>query len=489
MTLETLQSEKRGEPPEAHGADCEAAEFGPFRLKAAQRLLERNGSPVKIGSRALDILITLIAAAPEVVAKRDLLKRVWGGLLVDEATLRYQVLTLRKVLGAEVLGSRYIANVAGLGYCFSAPVTRSAGARPPCKGGTGQHHRLPVPIAPLIGRDTILENLTTRLRVDRLVSVVGPGGMGKTAVAVQVAQQLWSEFDGAIFFADLGTLAPGAAIQRLLATTLELPGDASIPWSALVYAMHRKHGDRPLLLILDNCEHVIDAIAELADLLHRMAPRIRLLATSREPLRTSGEQVVRLPPLEFPAVGGTVSAAEARQFPAVRLFLHHVEASGHSLVLSDAEANIVGNICRQLDGLPLALELTARRVGIYGLAGTQKLLDGCAGLRWTGQRRRPARHRSLYASIDWSYDLLTPPEQLALRRLSDLEGAFSLETATHALLELSGEGVTDMLGNLVEQSLLAVELPGCVPRYRLFPVTRAYLQQRIAADGQAVATR
>lgn len=486
MAPETLPLSEYRELAEPQGDDSEAAEFGPFCLKAAKRLLEKDGDPVRIGSRALDILITLVERAPEVVSKRELLKRVWGGLLIDEGTLRYQVLTLRKVLGDKVLASRYIANVAGRGYCFSAPVTRSGGVRPGPKGSHDRCTRLPVPVATLIGRDQIIDNLTTRLKVDRLVSVVGPGGVGKTAVAIQVAHQLWSEFDGQIYFADLGTLAPGSTIHRLLTTTLELPGDASLSWCALLHAMLRMPGDRPMLLVLDNCEHVIDAVAELADSLYRMAPRIRLLATSREPLRTSGEQVVRLPLLESPPAGRAITAAEARQFPAVRLFLQHVAAGGHALTsLSDGGANRIGNICRHLDGLPLALELTGWRVGIYGLAGTESLIvDGAAGLLWASQRRWPKRHRSLYASIDWSYNLLTHLEQLALRRLSDLHGACCLQTARHALMDLVGESVMDMLGRLVEKSLIAVESVGCVPQYRLSPVARAYLLQRTSTGDE-----
>ena len=265
-----------------------SAVFGPFRLRATERLVEKDGLPMRLGGRALDILIALVERAPEVVSKRDLIKSVWGDLVVDEGNLRYHIVALRKALGDGRRGVRYIANVAGRGYCFVSPLSRSPDG-PAIRGSACiDHGSLPAPLLKLIGCDDVIQRVMIQLTAQRLVSLVGPGGIGKTAIAVQVAHGLLPEFDGDVYFVDLATLAPTASVSDALASTLGLTVDRGASLPDLLARLR----ERRLLLVFDNCEHVIEAVAELANQLFRAAPRIHILATSREHLRIEGERVI-----------------------------------------------------------------------------------------------------------------------------------------------------------------------------------------------------
>ena len=451
--------------------------FGPFRLRAAERLLEKDGLPVRVGSRALDILIALVDDAPDVVGKRDLIKRVWGGLVVDDGSLRYHIVALRKALGDGRCGARYITNVAGRGYCFVAPISRSLDRRNIHEGERIERHFLPAPVHHLIGRDDAIRTVLVRLKAQRFVTLVGPAGVGKTAVAVQVAHSLLAEFDGEVHFVDLGALAPAASVCDALASMLGLALDreASLPH---LLARLRK---RRILLILDNCEHVIESVAELADQLFRAAPQIHILATSRESLRIPAERVIPLAPLGYPPASEGLTAAEALRYPAVQLFVQLIAMSVPLFELGDAEAPPVCSICRRLDGIPLALELTAGRVAIHGIRGTAALLDNLRHLLWPGRRTRLPRHRTLYATLEWSYALLSDLERLALRRLSAIDGPFCLESAEAAAgNRVDGEPLVEILARLAEKSVVAVDVTATPPQYRLLEVTRAYLMQTMA---------
>lgn len=343
--------------------------FGPYRLILAQRLLLRDEKRVDVGSRALDILIALAEAAGEVVGHRQLMARAWPNVVVGEGSLRVTIAELRKVLGDGQNGRRYIANVTGRGYCFVAPVDRStaqpSASTPPLPLTSEPRpvakHKLPAQLARMVGRDGTVEVLSMLLASRRFVSVVGPGGMGKTTVAISIAHALLGKFDNAVYFVDLGAVMDATLVPSAVAAVLGVFVQAQDPLPGLLAFL----AERRLLLVLDNCEHVIDAAASLTERLHSEAPQVHILTTSRESLRVEGEHVHLLVPLDYPTVREDLTAAEALATPAVQLFMERAFASGSTLELTDADAPTVAAICNRLDGIALAIELAGSRVGAY----------------------------------------------------------------------------------------------------------------------------
>jgi predicted ATPase/DNA-binding winged helix-turn-helix (wHTH) protein len=455
------------------------ASFGPFRLHATERLLEKNGAPLKIGGRALDILIMLLEHAPEVVSKQDLIRRVWGRVIVDEVSLRVHVNALRRRLSDRNSADRYITNVPSRGYCFAGTVTIAAAEAIRTKGcSTG-----PLPRDPLlmIGRGDALRELTSRLKESRFVSIVGAGGMGKTTIALRLAHRMLAEFKGAVQFLDLDALEDPRLLATMLATQLGLIATSEPPFPDIVTLLREQR----TLLVFDSCEHVIEAVATLTENIFRDAPQVHILTTSREALRAQGEHVYHLPPLECPPANEELlTAARALRFPAVQLFVKQVADNKHAFELKDTDAPIVANICRRLDGIPLAIDLVALRVGAHGVQGTALLLDKHFRLLWRGRRTALPRHRTLAATLDWSYNLLSGTEQLVLRRLAAIVGDFSLAEALDVASEgLDAAEVTEILATLVDKSLVT-SVSTTVTRYQLLETTRTYATQKLTASGE-----
>jgi predicted ATPase/DNA-binding winged helix-turn-helix (wHTH) protein len=463
--------------------------FGPFRLSAAERLLERNGVPVQLGSRALDILIALVERAGEVVTKKELMSRVWPDVIVNEASLRVHVAGLRKALGEGQAGARYVSNIPGRGYCFVAPIGRPVAAKPPSAldpAAADQAHRLPPRLTRMVGRDETLRAISEQLAEQRFVTILGPGGIGKTTVAVAIGHAQLTAFDGAVRFLDLGLLADPCLMPSAIASTLGLLVQSSDPTPSLISFLR----DRRMLLILDSCEHVVEAAAALAERIFEEAPQVHILATSREALRVEGEHVYRLSALDSPPEGVDFSAAQTIAFPAARLFVERAAASGYPFELSDADAPIVGEICRKLDGIALAIELAAGRVSAHGIRETAALLDNRFRLLWHGRRTALPRHQTLSATLDWSYDLLTEFERAVLRRLAVFVGVFALEAATAVAAndDIDQAQVVDCVGALVAKSLVSVGVGDAATRYRLLDTTRAYALAKLVDSGEADAT-
>jgi predicted ATPase/DNA-binding winged helix-turn-helix (wHTH) protein len=464
--------------------------FGPFRLFVTERLLEKDGVPLNLGSRALDLLIVLTERATEVVSKRELMGRVWPKFAVDEGSLRFHIASLRRVLGDGQAGVRYVANVAGRGYCFVAPISRSA-AKPLLAESFAANRaaKLPARLLRMVGRDEAVQRISAQLLDRRFVTVVGPGGIGKTTVAVSVAHALWPEFGGAVRFVELGALDDLSLVPSALASTLGLSVNSGCPIQALLAFVR----DQRMLLVLDSCEHVIEPAAAVAERIFREASQVHILATSRESLRVEGEQVHFLPSLEYPPAAAALTAAEAMSFPAVRLFVERITASGDPFVLSDADAPIVAELCRRLDGIALAVELAASRVAALGVRGTAALLDSQLRLLWRGRRTALPRHQTLGATLDWSHNLLSEFERLVLRRLAVFVGTFSLEAARSVAAEnpVDGGHVVEAIASLVAKSLIATEIGATSVRYRLLDTTRAYAQGKLirSDEGTAVALR
>ena len=457
------------------------ASFGPYRLHASERILEKNGKRLRIGSRALDILLTLLEHAPEIVSTRDIIQRVWGDLVVDRGSLHVHVAALRKYLSDGEPRCGYITNVPGRGYCFAGAVTWTAAGEPAC-------NTLPRKPLLIIGRDDVVHELAAQLKKHRFVSIVGAGGIGKTTVVLGLAHRLLAEFQDGAHFLDLAGLKDPRLLVRMLASQLGLVTISEEPLPVVLAHL----GEQRILLVFDNCEHVIHAVAALTENIFRDAPQVHILVTSREALRAEGEHVHHLPPLACPpADAESLTAAEAFGYSAVQLFIKHVANSGHALELTDDEAPIVAEVCRRLDGIALALELAASRVGVHGIRGTASLLDKHFRLLWHGRRTAVPRHQTLSATLDWSYNLLSATEQLILRRMAVFVGGFSLESALDVVADnLDPAQVAETLAMLVEKSLVMLDNITAM-RYRLLDTTRTYAWQKLRESGedQTVARR
>lgn len=455
----------------------ETLSFGSFILVPNARVLTRDGTPVQLGARSLDILIALLSRANEVVSKRELLAQVWPDAVVEEGSLRFHIAGLRKALGDGVGGARYISTVAGRGYCFVAPVSRStrrhmAQVRP---SAIVRHISLPGRLQRMVGREEEIRHISQRIVEARFETIVGPGGIGKTTVAVAVGHALVEEYQGAVLFVDLGSIGDAALVATTLATTLGLSVPAQDAEQSLIAHLR----DRRMLLILDTCEHLIDAVAILTSHILVDCPEVHVLATSREALRAEGEHVFKLATLPCPPDDPTLTADIAMTFPAAQLFLERARAAGAQVELDDADASIIAAICRKLDGLPLAIELAAGRVQTYGVRKTAELLEEHMTLRWPGRRTAPPRQRTLQATLDWSYELLTDTDRVVLRRLAVFIGFFTFDAALQVAMsaDIDEERVFQALESLIEKSLVSVNPFGAMMRYRLLDTTRSYALQ------------
>jgi len=483
--VKAMATTKTGAPEEARQADW-IATFGPFRLSARERLLEKDGVPVHLGGRALSLLITLVDAAGEVVSKRDLIARVWPDVVVEEGSLRVHMVAVRKALGDGESGARYVSNVAGQGYCFVAPVAHAN----PAAGGAQVvlPHGLPAALARMVGRDANVALIHDELLSKRFVTIVGPGGIGKTTVAVSAAWRVMPAFEGAVRFVDLAPVNDANLVPSTLAATLGLMGHATDPVSTIVNFLR----DKRMLLVLDNCEHVGDVVAGVVERIFKEAPQVHLLATSREPLRVEGEQVHRLLPLECPPIDQSLMAAQALCYPAVQLFVERAAAGAAKFKLGDADAHLVAKICRELDGIALAIELAAGGLDAYGVQGIADLLDRHIKLLWHGRRTAVPRHQTMRAALEWSYNLLSVEERAVLGRLSVFVGIFSLEAAVAVAAqgEVDEAAVIRTIVNLVAKSLLATEArPGNTSmRYRMLDTTRVYALEKLIESGESDAT-
>jgi predicted ATPase len=435
-----------------------------------------------LGARTLDILIALVARPNEAVSKRDLMAQVWPDVTVGEGSLRFHMASLRKALGDGKEGARYIATLAGRGYCFVAPISRS-GERPPVSAADAAdapRTNLPSRLTRMVGRVDAVLMLSTQLAASRFVTIVGAGGVGKTTVAVAVGHDLVESFAGAVHFVDLGTLSDPNLVATSLASMLGLSFQSQDPTPSLMAYLR----DKRILLIFDNCEHVIEAAAALATRVFQNAPQVHILATSREVLRVEGEQVYRLAPLPVPPDDPALTAAMALTFPAAQLFVERAAASGARLDFNDANAATVASICRKLDGVALSIELAAGRVEAYGLQQTAALLEERLSLLWLGQRTAPPRQQTLKATLDWSYGLLSELERVVLRRLAVFVGQFTLDAALAVVTNATVDQalVFGAIDSLVAKSMVASRPVGAMMRYRLLDTTRAYALEISAGD-------
>ncbi|MBI6911335.1 ATP-binding protein [Pseudomonas palleroniana] len=456
----------------------QAVHFGPYRVYPGQRLVLEADQPLRLSRRAMDILLILLEHAGDLVSKQQLIARVWPNSVVEDINVRVHIAALRKALGDGQAGQRYIVTVAQRGYSFVAPYSLAPAEQCPPSSSQAQHgHNLPIRHTRLVGRQALVDSLVTQLPRQRFITLVGPGGIGKTSVALRVAEQLIGRYRDGIRLLDLASISDPAMIANHLATLLELSLHDAEPLSALTTFLHERH----MLLVLDNCEHLIDAIALLSESLLRGAPDVHILATSRESLRAEGEFVQRLETLDCPPPIAALERSQALGFSAVQLFVERAMASHDSFELSDDELPLAIEICRRLDGIPLAIELAAAHVNSLGLSELLKQLQGSFRLYAQGGQTTLGRHQTLRATLDCSFELLTPCEQISLRRLSVFRGSFTLGAAATVIVgeQLEPHAVLGAITQLVAKSLLNVEVGDEQVFYRLLDTTRSYALEKL----------
>jgi predicted ATPase/DNA-binding winged helix-turn-helix (wHTH) protein len=461
-----------------------ALRFGPFTLHRARKLLLEGERPLRVGGRGLELLGALVERAGEVLSHQQLSARVWPDVVVESSSLRVHVAALRTLLGEGECGRRYIVNVPGRGYCFIAPVERLSPPVPAVTAPSPQHN-LPNQLTRLLGRAEMVATVAGQLPRRRFITLVAAAGMGKTSVALTAAEQLLPDYAQGVCFVDLARISDPTHVAGALAAALDTTTSEADPIAGLIKCL----APRSTLLLLDNCEHVIEATARLAVCLLKGAPQLHILATSREPLRAEGEWVLRLAALSVPAAEPRPSAAEAGRHAAVQLFVERAIASVDGFELSDANAPAVAEICRRLDGMPLAIELAAARIQAFGAQGLLHALDDRLHLLLDGQRTALPRHRTLQALLDWSHGTLGETEQIVLRRMAVFRASFRLEAAQAVLAD---EGTTagqvlEALISLVSKSLLSAEVGASSVQYRLLDTTRAYAAQKLDASGESPA--
>jgi predicted ATPase/DNA-binding winged helix-turn-helix (wHTH) protein len=454
--------------------------FGDFELQTHERRLLRRGEPVELGGRAFDVLQALAQQPGRLVGKATLMDLVWPGLVVQENNLAAQVSALRKVLGGDV-----IATVPGRGYRFAARIAAAGDAAPvAAPAPPALKTNLPAGLPALLGRDAELAELGAAIDRGRLVSVVGPGGIGKSLLTQHVLAARRGAYEHGVCWIELGGLDDAAALPGAVAAALGVHGGHGDALAGLVSAVSALR----MLLALDNAEHLLDDVVALCRALHDAAPGLRLVVTSQAPLRVPNEQVFRIGPLAVP--DAALPPAEALFFGAVALFAERAHAVDRRFQLSDANAAAVIETCRALDGLPLAIELAAARAPLLGVRRLfVSMRDRFALLTRGRDRAAPGRQRTLRAALEWSCDLLAEREQQMFRRLGVIAGSGSLALIRDVLVEpgLDAWGLLDALDTLVDRSLVALSGDDDEPRYRLLETPRAYALECLDAAGERAA--
>jgi predicted ATPase len=467
-------------------------EFPPFRLDPGNQCLWRRTEAgdeerLRLTPKAFAVLHHLVEHAGRLVTHAELLDAVWPETHVQAEVLKSHIFDVRRALGDHAKQPRFIETLARRGYQFIAAVGE-AGA----PDSTAEPRRsdlpltnLPAPASDLIGRATALAEVADLLAAQRIVTLIGPGGIGKTRLGLEVARQLLPDFPDGVWLAELASLSDADLVADAVAAALglDLAGGIASP-----DRVARALGPKQLLLVLDNCEHVIERAARMAEALARANPKLRIMATSREPLRAEGEHLYRVPPLDVPAEDAQ-DPEDVLRHSAVQLFVARARAAASNFVPDAQTATIIGAVCRHLDGIPLAIELAAARTATLGVEGVAARLDDRFRLLTGGHRTALPRHQTLRATLDWSYELLPEAERVVLRRLAVFAGGYTLEAAT--AIGASGESpdiaasdVVDAVANLVAKSLVGVHVDAATVRYRLLETTRAYALEKLIASGE-----
>lgn len=461
--------------------------FGRVEIRPGQRQLLIDGRPAALGARAFDVLHALVERRDRIVGKNELLDLVWPGLVVEENNLQVQVSALRKLLGTDA-----IVTVPGRGYRFTlgaetpdrGPSDGSvAGARAATAPGAAGN--VPLLVEPPIGRDAEIAALRELVTRHRLVSIIGAGGIGKTTVGLSLADAVRRDFADGVWWVELAQLSDGnlvgGTVARAIGIHIAPDGPAGEGLAAAL-------GEASTLIVLDNCEHLAEPVSALVGAVLVRVPNARFVLTSQEPLRVPHEHVFRLEPLGAPAAEAALTPLLAADFPAVRLLVERARAGDRRFELTASNVDAVAEICRRLDGIPLAIELAAARLPLMGADGLRRRLDERFRVLTAGGRSVLRRHQTLRATLEWSHALLSADEQVVFRRLGVAAGGASLALAQAVAADdtLDPWRVLTALGSLVDRSLVVAD-GGNAPRYRLLETTRAYALEQLATAGETAA--
>ena len=449
---------------------------GSIEIDALSRRVLIDGTPGKIGARAFDVLLGLVERRERVVSKQELMDLVWPKLVVEENNLLVHMVALRKLLGP-----RAITTIPGRGYRFALPidtVSRGLGESAQSAAIRGNLPASP----PLFGREKDLEAVDLLLREHMVVSIVGAAGIGKTRLGLASAASARLELPDGCWWVELAPINEGVqvpnSVSAVLGTNL---ATGRSPQEALAMVL----ASRNLLLVLDNCEHLAEDIASLIELLRARAPNVRFLVTAQESLKCRDEHVYRLGALAIPA---NAQLEDAARFGAVALFVERAHSADSRFRLAADNVQAVVDVCRRLDGIPLAIELAAARVPLLGAHGLHSRLDQIFNVLSGGARMKLRRHQTLRAALDWSHELLSADEQAVFRRLGVFAGGFTMELAQEVISDQQTDrwAVLDLLGHLVDKSLVIADGEN-EPRYRLLETTRAFALEQLAAAGESEA--
>ena len=460
---------------------------GEVEVDLGRRELRVRGVSVPIGGRAFEIIEILIEAAGELVTKNDLMNRVWPGAIVEENTLWVHISAVRKALGPE---RGLLKTVAGRGYRLTG-TWRSSESRTPIgnlavrpavtSSAPDLSNNLPTSGTTLIGRVQAMQELLALLSAYRVITLTGVGGIGKTRLAIETARQMLAGGHSEVWLVEFASMLEPELLPSTIARVVGLHiGIADISDETVARAI----GNRNILLVLDNCEHIVEAVAKCAETIVRLCPQATILATSREVLRIDGEHVYRVPPFDVPGERATPDSILGSS--AVQLFLERTRAIRSTFSPDEKDLRAIASICQRLDGIPLAIEFAAARAATLGVSQVNAHLNDRFNLLTAGRRTTLARHQTLRAALDWSYDLLTPSEQRLLRHASIFPAGFTVEAAT-AVMDDAGHqtAVMDGIANLVDKSLAVLDASAPGGRWRLLETIRAYGLEKLRENGEA----
>jgi predicted ATPase/DNA-binding winged helix-turn-helix (wHTH) protein len=457
-----------------------------WEIDLGRRELRSRGFPVPLGGRAFEVVTVLVQSASELVTKDHLMERVWPGATVGEGTIHVHISAVRKALGqdrdllktASGRGYRLLGNWTPQQRETTAPPvyfspTRTSGAPPP--------NNFPPLISRLVGRAAAAQFVRDLVSAYRVVTLTGPGGIGKTSLAIKAVRYLLPDFEDGGWLVELASLSDPGLVPSTVASTLGLKVTGEISAESVARAIGARH----LLLVLDNCEHVIDAAANLAETLTRLSPRTTIVATSREVLRIDGESAYRVPPLEVPAVG-QAAPDTIMQYSAVELFVVRTKALNAGFSPTAEDLASIATICRRLDGIPLAIEFAAARAGVLSVQGVAAGLHDRFALLTAGRRTALPRHRTLRATLDWSHELLPETERQLLRRLAVFAGGFTVDAAAAVMTDTGFEApaVLNGIANLVAKSWVALDKSGASARWTLLETIRAYALEKLVESDE-----
>jgi predicted ATPase/DNA-binding winged helix-turn-helix (wHTH) protein len=449
--------------------------FGPFELRPDKRQLLKDGATISLRPRAFDLLVTLVDRAGHLVTKDELLNRVWPKAVVEEAALHVQVSALRKVLGADA-----ITTVSGRGYQFTLPVTKGDGL--PDRASKPKHN-LPYQLTSFVGRKQEIAQLGELVTANRLVTLIGAGGAGKTRLAIQVASRLTDAFPDGVWLVELAALSDPHLVPQAVAQALEVKEQPTRP---VIETLSDYLASKKLLLVIDNVEHLLEGSVQFVDVILRRSPDVAILVTSRERLGMVGELTYRVPSLTVPNPGDNFATDALLAYEGVRLFVDRARLLRPDFNVTAENAASLASICHRLDGIPLAIELAAPRLRSMSVEELGQRLDQRLALLTDGSRTALPRHRTLRSTIDWSYDLLTDLEQAMLRRVSAFASGWTLAAAEHVC---TGDGIeksdtVDLLASLADKNLILTEEHEGATRYRMLETIRQYALDRLRETGE-----